>query len=53
MGPFQSEMIAGKIRALTAGHGSTVVLVPGWPETAEAYEVPDPPHCGTAFRPLP
>ena len=37
MNLFPSEMIAGEIRAVTAGYGSSVVLVPGWPESAEAY----------------
>jgi pimeloyl-ACP methyl ester carboxylesterase len=32
-----SEQLNHSIHALTGGTGSTVVLVPGWPETAEAY----------------
>ncbi len=34
----QQRLILGEgIHAITAGSGTTVVLLPGWPETAEAY----------------
>ena len=32
-----SEMLEQRIHAFTGGEGTTVVLIPGWPETAEAY----------------
>ena len=32
-----SENLDGGIHAFTGGAGSTVILLPGWPETAEAY----------------
>ena len=32
-----TQVLAHDIRALTGGKGSLVVLLPGWPETAEAY----------------
>ncbi len=38
MPTFSTEQILTHgIHALAAGEGSLVVLLPGWPETAEAY----------------
>jgi pimeloyl-ACP methyl ester carboxylesterase len=37
MTTWRSEILDLGIHALTGGHGSTIVLVPGWPQTAEAY----------------
>ena len=37
MKTWLSETLDLGIHALTGGQGTTVVLVPGWPETAEAY----------------
>jgi len=38
MNPVWKETrLVGGIHALTAGTGTTVVLLPGWPETSEAY----------------
>jgi len=37
MTSWHSEKFPQGIHALTGGEGSTVVLLPGWPETAEAY----------------
>jgi pimeloyl-ACP methyl ester carboxylesterase len=37
MKTWLSETLDLGVHALTGGHGSTVILVPGWPETAEAY----------------
>ena len=37
MTTWLSEKFDQGIHALTGGAGSTVVLLPGWPETAEAY----------------
>ncbi len=37
MAKIKTEMLAGGIRALVEGQGTPVILVPGWPETAEAY----------------
>jgi len=37
MNTWLSETLDIGIHALTGGQGTTVVLVPGWPETAEAY----------------
>ena len=34
---WKETTLAGGIHGLTAGFGSTVVLLSGWPETAEAY----------------
>ena len=34
---WKKTRLAGGIHALTAGSGTTVVLLPGWPETGEAY----------------
>ncbi len=33
-----SQQLAGGMHALTGGTGTSVVLVPGWPQTADAYE---------------
>ena len=33
----QSQTLENHIHALAGGNGSLVVLLPGWPETAEAY----------------
>lgn len=33
-----SQQLTGGIHALTGGAGTPLVLVPGWPQTAEAYE---------------
>src|ERR1700685_3529774 len=37
MSTWLSEQLDGGIHALTGGTGSTIVLISGWPETAEAY----------------
>ena len=37
MTKWKSENLDGGIHAFTGGTSSTVVLLPGWPETAEAY----------------
>jgi pimeloyl-ACP methyl ester carboxylesterase len=37
MSNWISENLSQGIHAFSGGEGSTVVLVPGWPETAEAY----------------
>jgi pimeloyl-ACP methyl ester carboxylesterase len=37
MSNWVSENLSHGIHAYSSGEGSTVVLVPGWPETAEAY----------------
>jgi pimeloyl-ACP methyl ester carboxylesterase len=37
MAAWLSEELNQGIHALTGGAGPTVVLIPGWPETAEAY----------------
>jgi pimeloyl-ACP methyl ester carboxylesterase len=37
MPTWNSETLEHGLRALRGGMGSTVVLLPGWPETAEAY----------------
>ncbi|RFU36260.1 hypothetical protein B7463_g73, partial [Scytalidium lignicola] len=34
---WQSQHLESGIRMITGGSGTPVVLVPGWPETAEAY----------------
>ena len=34
---WKETKLAGGIHGLKAGSGTTVVLLPGWPETAEAY----------------
>ena len=34
MTTWVSEMLGQRIHALTGGEGTTVVLIPGWPETA-------------------
>jgi pimeloyl-ACP methyl ester carboxylesterase len=39
----QTLALGEGIRAFTAGSGTTVVLLPGWPETAEAYNEVVPP----------
>ena len=35
--PFRTLTLGRGVHAFTAGSGTPVVLVPGWPETAEAY----------------
>lgn len=37
MTSWNSETLKHGVHALSGGTGSTVVLLPGWPETAEAY----------------
>ena len=37
MAAWLSEELNQGMHALTGGAGPTVVLIPGWPETAEAY----------------
>jgi pimeloyl-ACP methyl ester carboxylesterase len=37
MSDWVSEHLSHGVHAFSGGEGSTVVLVPGWPETAEAY----------------
>lgn len=37
MATWDSKTLQHGLRAFTGGAGSTVVLLPGWPETAEAY----------------
>jgi pimeloyl-ACP methyl ester carboxylesterase len=37
MSAWKSEKLEGTIHAYTGGQGSAVVLLHGWPETAEAY----------------
>lgn len=37
MASWSSETLKHGVYALSGGTGSTVVLLPGWPETAEAY----------------
>ncbi len=34
---WNKAALDGRIHALTAGSGTPVILLPGWPETAEAY----------------
>ncbi|MGF7183232.1 alpha/beta fold hydrolase [Tunturiibacter psychrotolerans] len=34
---WKKATLDGGIHALVAGSGTPVILLPGWPETAEAY----------------
>ena len=45
MKSWLSETLDLGIHALTGGQGTTLVLVPGWPETAEAYSEVFPLGC--------
>ncbi len=40
---WNKATLGGRIHALTAGSGTPVILLPGWPETAEAYSTIFPP----------
>ena len=36
-GSLKEQLLADTIHAIAGGEGSLIVLLPGWPETAEAY----------------
>ena len=62
---FKKVALPGGMHGFTAGSGTTVVLLPGWPETAEAYSevfaqlakshqvlAIDPPGLGDSEQPI-